>query len=231
MQWVPGNLGTVIMIGTFRTAPRLSGLCLLAHLNASPTSNQHQSQTSVSSECFMNLSTFAPLHPSTPGPSHRPLSLEPPTHTLTSSLSFLPLSLFSTQQPNWSYSSPLTSCHGPHLTQNKTQLLSMTLTSRDLNDLTPHHHSDSIPCHSLHSLLVPKHTGSPQDLCICFLSLEHSSSRCMLLATSTPSVLLKDHIFSETVPGHSILTDCPLLTYNPPALPHFVSTAPTTPLA
>lgn len=159
MQWVPGNLRTVVMIGTFRMAPRLSGLCLLAHLNASPTSNQHQSQTSVSSECFMNLSTFAPLHPSTPGPSHRPLSLEPPTHTLTSSLSFLTLSLSSTQQPNWSCSSPLTSCHGPHLTQNKTQLLSMTLTSRDLNDLAPHHHSDSIPCHSLHPLLVPKHTS------------------------------------------------------------------------
>lgn len=51
------------------------------------------------------------------------------------------------------------SCHGPHLTQNKTQLLSMTLTSRDLNDLAPHHHSDSIPCHSLHPLLVPKHTS------------------------------------------------------------------------
>lgn len=150
-------------------------------------------------------------------------------HTLTSSLSFLTLPLSSIQQPDWSCSSPLTSCHGPHLTQNRTQRLPMTSTHRDLDDLAPHHHSDSIPCHSLHSLLVPKHaSATPGPLHPYFLSLEHSSSRCMLLATSTPSVLLKDHLFSETVLGHPILTSCPLLPCNPPSLPRFVSTAPTT---
>lgn len=63
---------------------------------------------------------------------------------------------------------------------------------------------------------------------MCFLSLEHSSSRRRLLATSTHSVLLKDPLFSKTVSGHPILTACPLLTFNTPSLPLFVSTALTT---
>lgn len=105
--------------------------------------------------------------------------------TNNSSWSFLTLPLASIQQPDWSGSSLLTSSHSPHLTQKKTQHLPQT--SRDLGDLPPRHHSDSIsPVTRSNPRRFPNMPGSPQDLCVCFLCREHSSSRCTSLAPSAP---------------------------------------------